>query len=79
MEFSHDMLSELTTPHIASPDVQVDEQRQQIVMYFHGLEDVGRQVTRVALSQDGVAFEACPRFSGAPTCVSSSTEERSTR
>ncbi len=64
VEFSHDMLSELTTPHIASPDVQVDEQRQQIVMYFHGLEDVGRQVTRVALSQDGVAFEALPEILG---------------
>src|SRR5205823_2537600 len=33
---SHDLLSEITTPHIASPDVHVDEHGLQIVMYFHG-------------------------------------------
>jgi hypothetical protein len=35
---SHDLLSEITTPHIASPDVHVDTTGQRIVMYFHGLE-----------------------------------------
>src|SRR5580658_8440499 len=33
---SHDVLAEITTPHIASPDVHVDEVGQRIVMYFHG-------------------------------------------
>jgi len=45
---SHDVLSEITTPHIASPDVHVDVTGRRIVMYFHGLEGVDHQVTRVA-------------------------------
>lgn len=49
---SHDVLSEITTPHIASPDVHVDAERRRIVMYFHGLDGVGRQVSRVAISQN---------------------------
>jgi hypothetical protein len=55
---SHDVLAEITTPHIASPDVHVDEVRRRIVMYFHGLEAVGTQVTRVATSPNGIDFEA---------------------
>ena len=46
---SHDIMTEATTPHIASPDIHIDDERQKIVMYFHGLEDAGRQVTQVAL------------------------------
>ena len=61
---SHDLMTEITTPHIASPDVHVDEANQQIVMYFHGLEDVSRQVTRAAVSQDGIHFEARPEILG---------------
>jgi hypothetical protein len=57
---SHDIRSEITTPHIASPDVHVDHVGRRIVMYYHGLEDVGTQVTRVALSADGVSFRALP-------------------
>jgi hypothetical protein len=41
MTISHDVLSEITTPHIASPDVHVDGERRRIVMYFHGLDGVG--------------------------------------
>lgn len=33
-------------------------------MYYHGLEDVGKQVTRVALSPDGVHFTALPEVLG---------------
>jgi hypothetical protein len=61
---SHDLLTELTTPHIASPDVHVDPVRQTIVMYFHGLEGLGRQVTRVATSPDGIRFTARPEILG---------------
>ena len=61
---SHDLLSEITTPHIASPDVHVDPIRQRIVMYFHGLDDVGTQVTRVATSHDGIDFAAEPQILG---------------
>ena len=60
MAISHDVLSEITTPHIASPDVHVDVPRRRIVMYFHGLESVGHQVSRVAVSQNGIDFTARP-------------------
>ncbi len=61
---SHDLLTEVTTPHIASPDVHVDEQNRRIVMYFHGLDGVSRQVSRVATSTDGIHFEARPEVLG---------------
>ena len=51
--------------HIASPDVQVDRARRQIVMYVHG-RDAGRQVTRVAVSTDGIHFEGHPEILGRP-------------
>ncbi len=51
--------------HIASPDVQVDEANQRIVMYVHG-RDVGRQVTRVAISSDGLSFRGRPEVLGRP-------------
>ena len=61
---SHDGLFEATTPHIASPDVHVDEANHSIVMYFHGLDGVSTQVTRVATSPDGIHFEARPERLG---------------
>lgn len=61
---SHDVLSEITTPHIASPDVHVDPERRRLVMYFHGLEGVGNQVSRVALSRNGIDFTARPEVIG---------------
>ena len=51
--------------HIASPDVHVDDARREVVMYVHG-RDVGRQVTRVAVSTDGLRFEARPEILGRP-------------
>lgn len=47
-----------TTPHIASPDVHVDHAQRRIRMYFHGLAGFRTQRTRVALSTDGLHFEA---------------------
>ena len=55
-------------PHIASPDIQVDNNAQQIRMYFHGREKNGRQYTRVALSQDGFHFAAQQELLGNPYC-----------
>ena len=63
---SHDVLSEITTPHIASPDVHVDEANRRILMYFHGLDGVGHQVSRLALSEDGINFTALPEVIGRP-------------
>lgn len=46
------------TPHIASPDVYVDEERRKLRMYYHGLLADGTQLTRLALSRDGLSFSA---------------------
>lgn len=51
--------------HIASPDVHVVDDRREIVMYVHG-RDVGRQLTRVATSKDGLHFQARPEVLGRP-------------
>jgi hypothetical protein len=54
-------------PHIASPDVHVDARRKTVRMYYHGLDTATRkQYTRVALSRDGVRFEALPETLGRP-------------
>lgn len=63
-KISHDLLKEITAPHIASPDVHVDSAGRQIIMYFHGLEGTGRQVSRVAISTDGIDFQARPEVLG---------------
>ena len=54
----HDVAVELTTPHIASPDVHVDAEHRRIVMIYHGLEAAGQQVSRAATSSDGVRFRS---------------------
>ena len=48
--------------HIASPDVHVIEEKKEIRMYFHGLGSKGRQLTRVAISNDGIHFKAKPEI-----------------
>lgn len=56
--------------HIASPDVHVDERERRIRMYFHGADTAtgggGEQTTRLALSADGLTFEALPDDLGVP-------------
>ncbi|MEM9175636.1 MAG: hypothetical protein AAGC67_10410, partial [Myxococcota bacterium] len=61
---THSIERELTTPHIASPDVHVDPANRRFVMYFHGLDGFASQSTRAALSKDGVHFEARPEILG---------------
>ena len=61
---SHDVFTEATTPHIASPDVHVDEVNRRIVMYYHGLNGLQQQVTRAATSVDGIRFVARPEVLG---------------
>ncbi len=51
--------------HIASPDVHVREDLQQIVMYIHGRGE-GRQFTRHAVSSDGIHFEGREEDLGRP-------------
>ena len=62
----HDVAVELTTPHIASPDVHVDAKRGRFVMIYHGLEAAGRQLSRAATSFDGVHFQAGKGVLGRP-------------
>lgn len=64
VRISHDLLAEMTTPHIASPDVHLDAAAQRILMYFHGLDGPGTQVTRVATSPNGIDFTAQPEVLG---------------
>lgn len=56
--------------HIASPDVHVDDDRQEIRLYYHGSDTQSRpggvQWTRLALSADGIGFIARPERLGAP-------------
>lgn len=46
--------------HIASPEIAIVDEHRQIRMYFHGMQQNGRQVTRVAVSDDGLNFVARP-------------------
>ena len=62
--YSHDAFTEATTPHIASPDVHVDDANRRISMYYHGLNGLGQQVTRAATSADGIRFGARPEILG---------------
>lgn len=51
--------------HVASPDVHVDEKRKEIRMYFHGpAKDRKGQWTGVALSKDGLEFDASDEILG---------------
>ncbi|NET62581.1 MAG: hypothetical protein F6K47_42755 [Symploca sp. SIO2E6] len=47
--------------HIASPDVHIDQKRQQIRMYYHGPiksdSEFGKQRTSMATSRDGLVFD----------------------
>jgi hypothetical protein len=60
----HSLVTEFTTPHIASPDVHVDNKNKRIIMYFHGLQEFVRQASRVALSKDGISFQVLPEIIG---------------
>lgn len=51
-------------PHIASPDVHVVAERREIRMYYHGLLENGHQLSRVAVSTDGLSFSARPDLIG---------------
>ena len=50
-------MEDATLPHIASPDVHVDEAGRRIVMYYHGLAAFGVQRSRVAVSTNGIDFK----------------------
>ena len=47
-------------PHIASPEVIVDQENQRLLMYYHGLAGKTAQFTRIAESDNGLSFKALP-------------------
>ena len=51
-------------PHIASPDVHIHEDTNEIWMYYHGQIENGDQLTKVAKSKDGLSFIAEPGYLG---------------
>lgn len=55
-----------TYPHIASPDVWVDHETEQIRLYYHGRLEDGRQRSRVAMSRNGLSFTARMETIGLP-------------
>lgn len=65
-DLARSLAYEATTVHIASPDVHVDHEQQRFVMYVHGLDGLGVQVTRVATSPDGIHFTGHPEVVGLP-------------
>ena len=52
--------------HVASPDVHVDDEKREIRMYYHGWVADRTQKTKVAVSTDGINFEASPESLGEP-------------
>lgn len=52
--------------HIASPDVHVRDADRSIFMYFHGLLPNGDQLTRLAVSMNGLTFRVLPPLLGPP-------------
>lgn len=50
--------------HVASPDVHVDDDERRIRMYYHGDVPGAGQKTRLALSRNGLTFQARPEVLG---------------
>lgn len=51
--------------HLASPDVHIDDDRREILMYFHGIaRAVPGQMTFLARSPDGLRFTASDEILG---------------
>lgn len=59
-------LDDATLPHLASPDVHVDEVNRQIVMYYHGLGAFNDQFSKIATSTDGLHFKPVSERIGPP-------------
>ena len=51
-------------PHVASPDVHIHPESEEIWMYYHGQTASGVQLTKVAKSKDGLNFKPEPGFLG---------------
>ena len=52
--------NEFLYPHIASPEVVIVAESQQIWLYYHGMLADGTQMSRVAVSSDGLSLKSLP-------------------
>ena len=52
--------------HIASPDIHFDDKERIFRMYYHGLLSNGNQVTRLAISKNGLNFSPLESILGPP-------------
>jgi len=61
-----DLTDSFFDSHVASPDVHVIEDEREIRMYYHGccIPEPPYQVTRLAISADGLNFVARPEILG---------------
>lgn len=63
-----DLKDSFFTHHLASPDMIVNEEQQEIRMYYHGMDipdpDLPGQFERVAVSKDGLVFTAYEELLG---------------
>lgn len=55
-----------TTPHVASPEVIIDEEAKKIRLYYHGVKQGNLQMSKVALSDNGLTFRPEPEIIGLP-------------
>lgn len=55
-----------TTPHVASPEIIIDEKAKKIRLYYHGVVEGVLQMSKVALSDDGLHFQAEDGLIGLP-------------
>lgn len=46
--------------HVASPEIHVDHTARKVWMLYHGGDEIKRQYTRLAVSDDGLNFTAYP-------------------
>lgn len=55
-----------TTPHVASPEIIIDETTKKIRLYYHGVKEGNLQMSKVALSNDGLNFTPVDGILSAP-------------
>ena len=65
----HSLNHPILAPHIASPHVVVDDRKQELIMFYHGLEGSptsDTQISRYAVSKDGISWRSNPVPVGQP-------------
>ena len=58
-----------TTPHLANPEVIINEKTKKFHLYIHGVVEGSLQKSKVALSKDGINFDAQPEIISLPYLI----------